>query len=238
MRQFSWRTRCQIVFARLLIRLGKLTHVDYTLEELQEIIDPHFPQDMPVAVPYGKGNLKLLAAELDLKEEHNQAHVQLLGSLDIEAMGNPIYRAHVVAILHARPVYCAERKQVRVAEIDIKDVYLLNDEYSLIKDTSELLGLVMPKPMQSLLGGTVKSAVGLLTGGMSDTAMNYLNLYLTGSKHKVLDYHLPQLRQMLRDMIEEDDFCYELNHDDWQEYLFARQGKEVVIEENALRFKL
>lgn len=233
----NWRFKFRIITARILILLRRLTHADYTAQELSELIPPHLPQEIPVEVPYGKGTLLLEQAEVKMPYDNKTIDVQLLGGFKVESLGNPIYRAHVVALIQAQPVYDAQQKTVRVKDVQIKDIYLVNDQYAFINDTQEIIANLVPRPMQNLLAGTMKSAMGILTAGASDTAMAYLKLYLSGSKQKVLDYHKPQLGNLLQNLTDDEDFCYELDMEDWQELLFARYGKEVVVENGVLRFK-
>lgn len=235
--QRNWRLKCKLLFARLLIKLGKLTHADYTPKELQAFISPHLPADFGIDVPAGNGKLELLEAEVKIGYQSTTVSVQLLGSLIIESMGNPIYRAHVVITLEATPFYDAESKIVKLSELLMDDVRLINDEYAILKDTQHILSNFVPRPFQNLVTGTMKSAIGLITGGGSEAASNYLKLYLSGSKQRILDYHKPQLVDLVADLVHDEDFQYELDQSDWEEHLFALYGKEVVVEEGQLRFK-
>lgn len=233
----NWRLTIQYWLAKLMIKLGKLTHSDYTEDELNDLVSPHLPESFSIAVPAGNGHLTLMEAEVSLPVTSSYIHVQLLSSLLIESMGNPIYRAHIVVILKAQPAYQVSQNTVHLDHVVIDDIYLVKDEYALLKDTQDIMSLFVPKTMQNILTGTMKSAMGLLTAGGSDAALSYLKLYLTGSKQKVLDYHKPQLENLLTDLIENDNFSYLLDESDWQQKLFRQYGKEVVVEDGALRFK-
>ncbi len=233
----NWRLTLQIWLAKLMIKMGKLTHSDYTEQELNDLVSPHLPATFSLPVPAGNGHVELLEAEVTMPITSSYIQVQILSSLLIESMGNPIYRAHIVVLLKAKPTYHPDSNAVRFDHVMIDDIYLVKDEYSLLKDTQDIMGLFVPKAMQSMLTGTMKSAMGMLTAGGSDAAMNYLKLYLTGSKQKVLDYHKPQLEQLLTSTIDNTDFSYPLNEADWQESLFIQYGKEVVVEDGFLRFK-
>lgn len=233
----NWRIKCKLLVAKLLIKFGKLTHADYTADEISELISPYLPSTFKIEVPAGNGELTLLEAEVNIGYHNSTVSVQLLGSLVVESMGNPIYRAHLVINLEATPFYDVESKVVKLSQLNMVDVRLINDEYALLKDTQHLLSLFVPRPFQSLVTGTVKSALGIITGGGSDAASNYLKLYLTGSKQKILEYHRPQLSSLVADLIHDEDFQYELDTSDWEEYLFTLYGKEVVVEQGQLRFK-
>lgn len=233
----TWRTRMRILLAKILIKLGKLTHSDYTEEELNALLTDVFPQTFKIDVPRGEGTLTLLEGEIKMPFEADALEVQLLGALLIEYMGNPIYRAHLVILIEAEPGYDEQTKSVLAADLRVKDIYFINDEYALLKDTQSLLDNLVPRPVRSLVSDTMKSALGMLTAGGSDTAMNYLRLYLSGSKQRILDYHRPQVEAKLMELAEDGDLTYALDDDDWQEYLFRRYGKTVVVENGCLRFK-
>jgi hypothetical protein len=143
----------------------------------------------------------------------------------------------VVVKLDAVPAYNIETKTVNIAKITVKDVVLVEDEYSIIESSRDLLGIIVPRPLQNLVTGTVKSAVGLLTAGTSDIASEYAKLYLSGSKQKILDYHRPQIESLVNELGQDKDFCYQLNDDDFEEHLFSLYGRQVLVEEGRLRFK-
>jgi hypothetical protein len=233
----EWRLKLRLLTARTLIKLGKITHADYSSAELKEALDKHLPETFKVDVPISKGELTLLEAEISMPANQNAIHVELLGSLIIGPAGNPIYRAHVLMIIEVYPTYEVVNNTVKVEKIIARDVRLVNDKYSIIEDSRDLLSLVFPKSLQDLLSGTVKSAFGLMTAGGSDLASNYLKLYLSGSKQRILDYHKPQIETLISEFAQTDDLHYQLNSDDFEERLFCLYGKEVVVEDGHLRFK-
>ncbi|MDO6694695.1 DUF1439 domain-containing protein [Aliiglaciecola sp. 3_MG-2023] len=223
--------------AKWMIKLGKLRHVDYTIEELNALARPHFPQTFDVEVPVGNGKLAILEAEIDIPHNSDVVKVQLYSSLNIDAVGNPLYRAHLLIILEVTPKYNAVSKTVEIDSLNLATIRLINDEYALLNDSKQLLSLVFPKSVQSLISGTFKSALGLMTAGSSDVAADYLKLYLSGSKQRVLDYHKPQISSLLDKTKHNPEFVYKLDPDDWQEALFMQHGRSVCVEQRCIRFK-
>ncbi|GAB5379738.1 MAG: hypothetical protein Alis3KO_06290 [Aliiglaciecola sp.] len=230
-------TRYEPLIAKWMIKLGKLTHVDYTIEELNDLAKPLFPQTFKVDVPVGKGVFTILEGEIDIPRRENKVHVQLLSSLDIDAVGNPLYRAHVLIVIHIAPQYDVEHKTVSIKDMTLESIRLIQDEYSLLNDSRQLLDLVLPRGVQNLITGTFKSALGIVTAGSSDLASDYLHIYLSGSKQKVLDYHKPQLTKLIEELKQDPELIYEMDETDWQEKLFRQYGKQVVVEEGCVRFK-
>lgn len=234
---FDWRTRLRIWTAKWLIRWGKLTHSDYTVDELNDLLAPHLPLNFDVDVPTGSGTLTLLEGQLSLPTDANRVDVQLLCAFDVNGKNSPLYRAHLIVTLQAIPDYDPETACVRICQLDVGEVRLVNDEYAFLNDSKDILNRLVPKPMQNLFMGTVLSTVGFMTAGGSDTLLNYLRLYLSGSKQRVLDYHRPQLTDLIQNLTRTDMLSYEMDDQDWQEYLFRRHGRQVLVEDGVLRFR-
>ena len=233
----KFRDRMQRFLAKWMIKLGRLRHVDYTVEELNELLAPHFPSQFNLDVPVGTGKFTLLEGELSIQAMAKHIDVQLLCSLDIQAVATPLYRAHVLVNLEVVPDYDVQRKEISLKQLKLSSIRLVNDSYALLNDSRNLLDLVLPRSVQSLITGTFKSALGIVTAGSSDLASDYLHLYLSGSKQKILDYHKPQLERLIESMRQDPEFIYEMDETDWQESLFRQYGKTVVVEQGALRFK-
>jgi hypothetical protein len=229
--------KLQTLIARLLVRFKRLTHVSYSSAELNELIKTHIPQSFVINTPAGQGKFTLLEAELSMPFAEQIFHVQILSSFEVQNLGNPIYRAHLVIQLHATPQYDPTRSLVYVNQTMVQDIRLIHDEYAMLNDTQQLLNSFLPTAMASLLSSTVKSTLSLFTAGTSDAAMDYLRLYVGGSKQRVLDYHKPQLEKIITGLAASDELQYKLDETDWEENLFAEMGKEVVVEEGELRFK-
>jgi hypothetical protein len=162
---------------------------------------------------------------------------EVLGGIEITYLANPIYRAHVALVVKATPQYDHTTKNVLLTEMCITDIHMLNDEYSILKDTSSLINLFVPSPVLSIVRGTMKTAFSIMTGTTTSEANSYLQMYLSGSKQKVLDYHKPQIEKLIVDLAAGDDMQYSLDINDFEEGLFIQYGKEVVVEEGNLRFK-
>ncbi|MFT5676766.1 MAG: hypothetical protein ACI808_002715 [Paraglaciecola sp.] len=227
----------KIVLAKLLIRFKKLKHAEYTSNELTTLIADYLPKTFPVSVPKGEGSFTLLSAKVRMPRDKHIIQVEVMSSFNVVYLGNPIYRAHIVILLEASPLYLADSKHVILKDAIISEIKLLQDEYSFLKDTQHIINLFIPSPFMSMFTGTMKTALSLMTGTSPADANAYLQLYLSGSKQRVLDYHKPQLEKIVTDLAASDDMHYQLDESNWEELLFAKLGKEVVVEEGKLRFK-
>ncbi len=247
----SFKDKCKLGIGFVLVKLGKLRHDDYTLEELSPLVDKHLPMTIPVNIPVGNAQLTMVQSSLSLHPPSNQIALQLLGELNVTVMENRIYRAHIVLTLSGEPIYSTTSKTLSIDHVTLETISLVNDDYSLIKNTQFLLDKLVPSPVSALLGAKpfsegglsnnpltrgFKSALSLVSGGSSDQVTNYLSLYLNGSKQSVLDYHTPQIRALVNQYVSSIPTSYTITDKDWREALFVRLGKSVRVEPEALRF--
>lgn len=233
----SIKTSFRLLLAKCLIRFKRLTHVDYTVEDISRLIQPHLPTSFPISVPKGVGLFTLSKVKISMPFNANYIQAEVLGSILVTYLGNPIYRAHIILVVQARPQYEHSTKNVLLTDISITDIHMLNDEYSILKDTSSLINLFVPSPVLSMVTGTMKTAFNIMTGTTTSEANSYLQMYLSGSKQKVLDFHKPQIENIIVELAASEDMQYSLDPNDFEEGLFIQYGKEVRIEEGNLRFK-
>lgn len=232
----SLKNRLKVAVAMLLVKLGKLKYDQFTEQELNELIVSYFPQSMELPAPVGKGTLKLLQGELSMPSSTDRLQLQLFCSIEIRVLANPIYRAHLVVIVSADPNYIVEHSTLTIENIRVDDVALLNDEYALLNDTSKLIDALSPVPITGLLANPMKSALNILTAGTSNQAIDYLQLYIGGSKQRILDYHRTQIEDHVISAVANEDLTIRLDPAEWRQNLFSRLGRIVVVEENELRF--
>ena len=138
--------------------------------------------------------------------------------------------------ISALPRYLEQTQTLTLVDIKVDDLHLVNDEYSLLKDTQFLIDKLLPVPVTGLLGAPIKQALNVLSAGTSDQALNYLKLYVGGSKQRILEYHQPQIEKALLEAVAKFDLDYQMQATQWREHLFAKLGKTVAVEESELRF--
>lgn len=227
----------KLFLAKCFLHFRKNRYAEYTSKDIEQFIAPYFPLKMPVIVPKGQGSLTLLSAEMSMPINFDQLQAHLLSSLEINYLANPIYRAHVILTLSVKPQYDQVTKEVYLTHPSIVTIRLLQDEYSIIKDYQSLLSLFIPGNVFSLVTGSIKSALSLMKNNLPSDISDYLKLYVDGSKQRVLDFHKPQLKNILTELTQGDLLRYKMNETRWEEYVFSQVGKEVVVEEGKLRFK-
>jgi hypothetical protein len=225
-------------FTKWFIHFKKIRYVEYSSAEIEDLIKPYLPQTLPISVPRGEGKLILLSTEVNMLKGSSLLHCKLLCSFEIYYLTNPIYRAHLLINLTAKPDYQQQRHAVFLAETRIVNIRLVKDEYSIIKDYKSLLLLFIPSQVLSLVTGTMKNAFNLMSSTVPIEMNDYLKLYIDGSKQRVLDYHQSQLEKRVSELVQSESLCYQMDENIWQEWVFINLGKNVVVEEGKLRFKL
>ena len=224
-------------FAKCLIRFKRLTHVDYSVYDISQLIQPHLPLSLPISVPRGNGRFTLSKVNITMPFQSKHIQAEVLGGIEVTYLANPIYRAHVVLVVQAKPQYNFNTKNISLTGIKITDIHMLKDEYSILKDTSSLISQLVPVPLLSMMTGTMKTAFSIMTGTTASEANSYLQMYLSGSKQKVLNYHKPQMENIIVQLAASEDMQYRLNINDFEERLFMQYGKKIIIEQGNLRFK-
>ena len=233
----SFKMAFRLLLVKCLIRFKRLKHVDYSVDDISRLIKPHLPLSLPISVPKGEGRFTLSKVNISMPFNSPYIQAEVLGAIEVTYFSNPIYRAHVVLVVQATPEYDQTTKNVMLTELRITDINTLNDEYSIFKDTSSLINQFVPSPLLSMVTGTMKTAFSIMTGTTASEANSYLQMYLSGSKQKILDYHKPQIENIIVELAASKDMQYSLDINDFEENLFIQYGKEVAVEEGHLRFK-
>ncbi|MBO9489040.1 hypothetical protein J7384_01565 [Endozoicomonas sp. G2_1] len=237
----NWWQKCRNYFTqlaiKLAIRLNWLEQAVYTQDELNELLVTNFPHQIPLNIANSQGELTMLSAELTMPLGQDKLHLQFYCALRLSVAGQDIYRAHIVASGSVLPYYDAALSAIRVKDMRLAEIRLVNDDYAFVGSTSELVTLFMPKPVKSLLFGGVQLTLSLLQGLIPGELMNYLSLYSSGSKQRILDFHRPEIERTLIEEVEQDDWCYQLDESDFEEQVFAMYGQSMAVEEGKLVFK-
>ncbi|TPV60716.1 DUF1439 domain-containing protein [Aestuariibacter sp. GS-14] len=237
--QLSWQDKLHVLVGYCLLKTGRLTFDAFSEAELNDIVRPYFPVKIPLEVPIGEGSFECLEGQLTMPVSTNRLTLQLFCAVEIRALGSAIYRAHVAVSISALPNYYPASRTLRFTDVKVDVVHLLNDRYSLIKDTQFIIDKLIPGPLSglsSLLGQPIRSALSIVTAGSTEHALAYLQLYLQGNTQRILDFHKPKIEQQLLRELETRAVGYTLSDNVWREFLFARWGKRVVVEEKSLRF--
>ena len=223
--------------AKLLIRNKMIKESRYSATELNDMLSTNFPQTMQLPLVGSEGRLVLLKAKLSMPLTQEQLHIQLSCSFSVSMANHEIYRAHLQVSGTVSPYYVVEEKALRLKSMQLSELRLVNDDYAFINSSTELATLFMPKQFKSLLLDSLNTTYSLLKGFVPTELLNYLTLYSSGSKQKVLDFHQADIERLILEEVEKEDWCYPLDETDFEEQLFAEFGQVVVVEKGFLVFK-
>ncbi len=224
-------------FAKLLIRFKMIKEARYSCAELNDMLSANFPHTIQLPLPVSEGQLVLLNVELSMPLEQEQLHIQLFCSFSVKVANHNIYRAHLLISGIVTPYYVAEEKALRLKNMQLSELILVKDDYAFINSTTDLASIFIPKPFKYLLFNSLNATLSLLKDFVPTELLNYLTLYSSGNKQKVLDFHQADIERLILEEVEKEDWCYPLDETDFEEQLFAELGQLVVVENGSLVFK-
>lgn len=221
---------------KFLIKTRRIRSVSLTADELNQMLATNLPETFSFPVPGSKGELEIQSATISMPRDANELHVALFCAVRIDSMANPIYRAHVEIFGTALPNFDKERRVIHLKEARLGEMNIVQDEYALLKDTKHIISLVVPGPLKSVLGATMKTTLNILSNGTYKDIQSYLSLYLHGSKQKILEYHRNDIERLVLNAIENGDLEYPLDTQIMEERIFAELGNDVQVRDGELQF--
>jgi len=238
MKKLNLMDKLRVIGGWFLVKTGKLTYDAFTQEELNTLLAPYFPVQIDVKVPVGNAVLTCQEGEISMPANVNEIQLNLLTDFNVEVIGNPVYRAHILAVIKGTPEYSPETATVEITNIRLHTLALVQDEYSMVRDTTSLIQQLAPVSIAGSLANPIKSLVNSFTGGLSNAALNYLQSFTQGNKQKLLEQHKPAIESAVQSRLSHLDTHFTMREDQWREYLFSRLGKRVSVDDHLLKFWL
>lgn len=233
----KYRTFFHKLFVRIAIKFKWLRNVAYSEKELNNRFSTNFPQILPLTLKNINGELTILDAKLSIPLSQNKLHIELFCAVNLSFGGHDIYRAHLMVCGTVCPYYVAAKSTIRIKEMTLTKVNLVNDSYAFIGSSAELVTLFMPASCKYLLLGTMQLTLSILKGLIPQELWHYLQLYSAGSKQQILDFHRDDIENLLIKKVEQENCSYLLDKNDVEEQIFAEFGQGVAIEKGQLVFK-
>ncbi|TQV76604.1 hypothetical protein FLL45_01205 [Aliikangiella marina] len=228
--------RWKLFFARLAIRLGLLKRESIDTVEVNQLINENLPITFEIPTPGGDGELTLLQVSFHVDKEKDCIHAELLCNFSVDVKNKLIYNTHLQITVESGLEFHKASRAIGVKDVSITQLNLISDKYSIMKDTTSLLSALIPGAVKSLVNLTLTSTQVLLGGTKLSAAAQYLMIYTSGSKQKVIDYHTPTIEKMVGKLLASPDYRYILDDNDFEENLFADHGKRVSIENGKVYF--
>ena len=98
----SIKASFRLILAKCLIRFKRLKYVDYSVDEISQLIQPHLPLSMPISVPRGEGIFTLSNANISMPLSSNYIQAEVRGGIEVTYLAKPIYRAHILLVMQAQ----------------------------------------------------------------------------------------------------------------------------------------
>jgi len=237
----SFYSKCRLwlsqFFVKLAIRFKWHKASYYTAQELNQMLTASFPQTIPLSLANTDGQVVINNAELSMPASENKLHIQLYCGFSLSVVNHDIYRSHLIVSGTVTPIYSPSEKAICIKDMQLSDLRLVNDDYAFIESTTQIATLFVPKSFKYLLLSTMSITLSVLKGVVPNELINYLELFSSGSKQQVLDYHKKDIAQLVLAKVEQQDWRYLLDESDFEEQLFAEFGQEVAVENEHLVFK-
>ena len=238
MNTLSVSDKCRVAIAWLLVKFGRLHYDDFSKEELNSVIEDYFPQLLEIDIPIGNATLNCKQGSVKLIKGTHRVSLVIPQEFKIEVLANPIYRAHVITHISAKPYFDKRQSSIRFTEVSLDNIEWVNDEYSLVQDTSALLQQLSVVSLTNTLTSPFKRLLSTVTGGLPQSSLNYLQSFTQDNKQRILTNHKPALEKAILAKLETQTLSVELDDTIWRHYLFSRIGTRITVEENQLRFWL
>jgi hypothetical protein len=235
MSEFIW-----CFFAHLSIKLGLVKQAKMPISLVADTMNESLPTSFSIEIPKGQGLITVLEAEVFPSKSQDKLGIALWCSFDIDLMGQRVYQAHLSIELASQLQYVPETKSIIFSPLEVVNVRLISDEYSLIRSSQSIIQSLTPglvKTVSSLVNMTMSSAMNSMSGGLFNQLKNYAAIYDNGSKQAVLDYHLPDVKRAVLAYTDSTDFKYSLDLEIKEEALFAKLGKSVEVDNDQLIFR-
>ena len=224
--------RLQYWLAWGLIRSGVMQKVAVSASEINQIVKENLPAAYPLPLNRGKGELVISQANVDFPTyKPGYFRAQLRAALHIHLASVEIYRSHLNIELSGCPRYQASDHSLRIDNLSVDAVKLIQDSYSLMASANGLLRLALPTPFTHIMNVAVETSIGVMSDVLGEDLQSYLALYRTGSMQRVLDYHAPQIEATLQEECQHGELHYQLSEQLLDEKLFIQLGKTMEINE-------
>lgn len=233
---YNFKSRFQRLCAHLLVRFKYIKRVPFELNTVNQLVKQQLPQQLSMTIPGGTGELSILDSHFSVISDKSCLQVEVLCNFSVNVKKTVIYNTHLQLLLEVSPIYLPIDKMISLSNVKVVAVKLISDNYSVIKDTGNIIRSFLPKPLNSIINLTMSSTQMILNHKTINSVTQYLSLYSSGSKQIILDYHRADIEKKIIDIAKSKVMQYQLNESIFEEKLFSQYGKKISIEDNQLYF--
>jgi hypothetical protein len=214
----------------ILIKLKIVKQVTFSLAELTDDIQIYLPFDIKFSVPNGNGFV--IISHLQLAEHRKGLlSAKLKGTLDIQCMGEHLYNSNIQIELFGKPIFIKEKSVIRATDVVIGQINLADDNLVVANNARKIIA----KLSNNILGQIMGTALVFLDN-VTDMK-GYVANFVNKSSHRILELHRKEIEINLIDSLSNGDLEYTLEESIFDEQLFIKYGKDILVENEGLTFR-
>jgi hypothetical protein len=214
----------------ILIKLKIVKQVTFSLSELTDDIQIYLPFDIKFSVPNGNGFVIISHVQL-AEHQDGLLSAKLKGTLDIQCMGEHLYNSNIQIELFGKPIFIKEKSIIRATKVVIGQINLADDNLVVAHNARK----VIAKLSNNILGQMMGTALVFLDN-VTDMK-GYIANFVNKSSHRILELHRKEIESNLIDSLSNGDLEYTLEESIFDEQLFIKYGKDILVENEGLTFR-
>jgi hypothetical protein len=214
----------------ILIKLKIVKQVTFSLSELTDDIQIYLPFDIKFSVPNGNGFVIISHVQL-AEHQDGLLSAKLKGTLDIQCMGEHLYNSNIQIELFGKPIFIKEKSIIRATKVVIGQINLADDNLVVAHNARKIIG----KLSNNILGQMMGTALVFLDN-VTDMK-GYIANFVNKSSHRILELHRKEIESNLIDSLSNGDLEYTLEESIFDEQLFIKYGKDILVENEGLTFR-
>jgi hypothetical protein len=214
----------------ILIKLKIVKQVTFSLAELTDDIQIYLPFDIKFSVPNGNGFVIISHVQL-AEHQDGLLSAKLKGTLDIQCMGEHLYNSKIQIELFGKPIFIKEKSIIRATKVVIGQINLADDNLVVAHNARK----VIAKLSNNILGQMMGTALVFLDN-VTDMK-GYIANFVNKSSHRILELHRKEIESNLIDSLSNGDLEYTLEESIFDEQLFIKYGKDILVENEGLTFR-
>ncbi len=217
-----------------LIKLKFVKQVTFPLAQLTDDMQIYLPFDIKFSVPNGEGIVIITHAQLT-ENKNGLISAKLNGTLDIQCMGEHLYSSNIHIELLGKPIFIKEKSVIRATNVEIGQVNLAGDNLVVVHNTRKIIAKLSNNILGQMWSLTVGTALGILDD-VTDMR-GYIALFVNRSSQRILELHRKEIETNLISSFSNGDIEYTLEETIFDEKLFIKYGKDILVENEGLTFR-
>ena len=220
--------------APILIKLKLVKQVSFSFDELIDDMQIYLPFDIKFSVPNGEG-LVIVSQVIMAEDKNGLVNAKLQGTFDIQCMGEHLYSSNIHIELVGKPFFIKEKSVIQATNVKIGRINLTDDNLMVVHNTRKILTKLSNNIVGHMWSLTVGKALGFIDN-VTDMK-GYIALFVNQSSHKILELHRNDIEKNLITSFSNGDIEYNLEEVFFEEKLFIKYGKDILVENNGLTFR-